>query len=183
MSTLKIATVLVFIASAAFSLSAAAAAGAVETPMLGKPISPTDLAPWDMSIGPDGAGLPSGKGSAREGKQVFIDKCAGCHGIAGEGQPADRLVGGQGTLAGDAPVKTVGSYWPYATTLFDFVRRAMPLNEPQSLTSDEVYAVSAFILNANGIIKPGEVMNAKSLPKVKMPNQGNFFIVYPGNLK
>jgi cytochrome c len=175
MSTLKLA-------AAALMLGTMPAL-AVETPMLGKPISAADLAHLDLSIGPDGAGLPPGKGSAREGKQVFIDKCAGCHGLEGQGQPADRLVGGQGTLAGDAPVKTVGSYWPYATTLFDFVRRAMPLNEPQTLTSDEIYAVSAFILSANGIIKPGEVMNAKSLPKVKMPNQGNFFIVYPGNLK
>ncbi|MBX7198130.1 MAG: cytochrome c [Rhodospirillaceae bacterium] len=157
--------------------------GATETPMLGKPISPADLAPWDLSIGPDGAGLPSGKGSAKEGKQVFADKCSYCHGSEGQGQPADRLVGGQGTLTSDAPVKTVGSYWPYATTLFDFVRRAMPLNEPQTLTSDEVYAVSAYILAANGIIKNSEVMNAKTLPKVKMPNRGNFFIVYPGNLK
>jgi cytochrome c len=175
MSTLKLAAILAFVASTA--------SAAVETPMLGKPISPADLAPWDMSIGPDGAGLPPGKGSAKEGKQIFIDKCAGCHGVEGEGQPADRLVGGQGTLTSATPVKTVGSYWPYSTTLFDFIRRAMPLNEPQTLTSDEIYAVSAFILNANGIIKPGEVMNAKTLPKVKMPNQGNFFIVYPGNLK
>ena len=175
MSTLKLAAAFVFIASAATA--------AVETPMLGKAISPADLAPWDLSVGPDGVGLPPGKGSAREGKQVFIDKCASCHGLEGQGQPADRLVGGQGTLASDAPVKTVGSYWPYATTLFDFVRRAMPLNEPQTLTSDEIYAVSAFVLASNGIIKPGDVMNAKTMPKVKMPNQGNFFIVYPGNLK
>lgn len=175
MSTLKLAAALVFVASAAVA--------AVETPMLGKPISPADLAPWDLSIGPDGAGLPPGKGSAREGKQVFIDKCAACHGLEGQGQPADRLVGGQGTLTSAAPVKTVGSYWPYATTLFDFVRRAMPLNEPQTLTNDEIYAVSAFVLAANGIIKQGAVMNAKTLPRVKMPNQGNFFIVYPGNLK
>ncbi len=178
MSTLKLAAALILAATAA-----TAASGAVETPMLGKPISLADLAPWDLSIGPDGVGLPAGKGSAREGKQVFIDKCAACHGLEGQGQPADRLVGGQGTLTSDAPVKTVGSYWPYPTTLFDFVRRAMPLNEPQTLTSDETYAVSAFILAANGIIKPGDVMNAKTLPKVKMPNQGNFFIVYPGNLK
>jgi cytochrome c len=159
------------------------AATAVETPMLGKPISPADLAPWDLSIAPDGVGLPPGKGTAKEGKQVFTDKCSYCHGAEGQGTPADRLVGGQGTLASDQPVRTVGSYWPYATTLFDFVRRAMPLNQPQSLTNDEIYAVSAYILAANGIIKPGEQMNAKTLPKVKMPNKGNFFIVYPGNLK
>lgn len=174
MSMLKLA--------AAFILVAGSAA-AVETPMLGKPISPADLAPWDLSIGPDGAGLPPGKGSAKEGKQVFTDKCSYCHGSEGQGTPADRLVGGQGTLTSDTPVRTVGSYWPYATTLFDFVRRAMPLNQPQSLTSDEVYAVSAYILAANGLVKPGDVMNAKTLPKVKMPNKGNFFIVYPGNLK
>ena len=174
MSTLKLAAAFVFIVSTAH---------AVETPMLGKPISPADLAPWDLSIGPDGAGLPPGKGTVVQGKKVFAEKCAYCHGAEGQGQPADRLVGGQGTLVSDAPVKTVGSYWPYATTLFDFVRRAMPLNQPQTLTSDEIYAVSAFILNANGIIRPGEVMTAKTLPKVKMPNQGNFFIVYPGNLK
>ncbi len=176
MSMLKIAAAFVLFSGTAY-------AAAVETPMLGKPISPADLAPWDLSIGPDGAGLPAGKGSAKEGKQVFAEKCAYCHGAEGQGTPADRLVGGQGTLASDTPVKTVGSFWPYATTLFDFVRRAMPLNQPQTLTSDETYAVSAYILAANGIIKPGEVMNAKTLPKVKMPNQGNFFIVYPGNLK
>lgn len=176
MSMLKLAVALTFVAGSAY-------AAAVETPMLGKPISPADLAPWDLNIAPDGIGLPPGKGSAKEGKQVFTDKCSYCHGAEGQGTPADRLVGGQGTLTTDAPVKTVGSYWPYATTLFDFVRRAMPLNQPQTLSNDEIYAVSAFILSANGIIKPGEVMNARSLPKVKMPNQGNFFIVYPGNLK
>lgn len=169
--------------TAALVLVAGTATAAVETPMLGKPISPADLAPWDINIGPDGAGLPPGKGSAKEGKQIFAEKCSYCHGTEGQGTPADRLVGGQGTLTTDAPVKTVGSYWPYATTLFDFVRRAMPLNQPQTLTNDEIYAVSAFILSANGIIKTRDVMNAKTLPKVKMPNQGNFFIVYPGNLK
>ena len=157
-------------------------AGAVETPMLGKAISPADLAPWDRSIGPDGAGLPPGKGTPAQGKQVFTEKCAYCHGVDGAGTPADKLVGGQGTLTSDAPVRTVGSYWPYATTLFDFVRRAMPLNAPQSLTDDEVYQVSAYILNMNGIIGPKDTLTAKTLPKVKMPNQGHFFIVYPGNL-
>lgn len=175
MSMLKLVMVMVF--------AATAASAATETPQLGRPISPADLAPWDRSISPDGAGLPPGKGSAREGKQLFTDKCSFCHGAEGQGQPADRLVGGQGTLTTDAPVKTVGSYWPYATTLFDYIRRAMPLNEPQSLTNDEVYSLAAFILSANGIIKPGDSLNAKTLPKVKMPNQGNFFIVYPGNLK
>ena len=156
-------------------------AQAAETPRLGKPITPADIAPWDLSVAPDGAGLPPGRGSAKQGKGVFVEKCSYCHGAEGQGDVADRLVGGQGTLATDKPVKTVGSYWPYATTLFDFIRRAMPLNEPETLTNDEVYAVSAYILAMNKIVPENTTMDAKSLPKVKMPNKGNFFIVYPGN--
>ena len=157
------------------------AAHGAETPKLGKPISPTDLAPWDLSVAPDGTGLPPGRGTAKQGKEIFFEKCSYCHGSEGQGDAADRLVGGQGTLATDKPMKTVGSYWPYATTLFDFIRRAMPLNEPQTLTNDQVYAVSAYILAMNKIIPEKTPMDAKSLPKVKMPNQGNFFIVYPKN--
>jgi mono/diheme cytochrome c family protein len=156
---------------------------AAETPMLGQPVTPADIKAWDISVGPDGAGLPPGKGSALQGKEIFTYKCAGCHGVDGGGTPADRLVGGQGTLASAAPVKTVGSYWPYATTLFDYIRRAMPLNDPESLSSDEIYSVAAYILNLNGIIGQKDTLNAATLPKVKMPNQVNFFTVYPGNLK
>jgi cytochrome c len=162
---------------------AAGSAQAADTPMLGKPIAPADLAPWDISIAPDGTNLPPGKGTPRQGRELFVEKCAGCHGLEGQGQPAERLVGGQGTLTTDAPVKTVGSYWPYATTLFDYIRRAMPLNEPQSLSNDQVYALAAYILSMNKIIGPGTTIDAKSLPKVKMPNRANFFTVYPGNLK
>ena len=154
-------------------------AHAVETPKLGKPITPADIAPWDLSIGPDGAGLPAGRGTAKQGKEIFFEKCSYCHGAEGQGDAADRLVGGQGTLTSDRPVKTVGSYWPYATTLFDYIRRAMPLNEPQTLTNDQVYAVAAYILAMNKVIPENAAMDAKSLPKVKMPNNGNFFIVYP----
>src|SRR5271154_4331549 len=112
---------------AAGALLALCSAAAAESPNLGKPISPEDLASWDISIGPDGAGLPPGSGTPKQGEEVFNTKCQGCHGAKGAGRPNDRLVGGQGTLAGDKPaVKTVGSYWPYATTLFDYVRRAMP---------------------------------------------------------
>ncbi len=101
-----------------------------ESPNLGKPIAPEDLATWDISIGPDGAGLPPGSGTAKQGEAVFTAKCQACHGEKGAGRPNDRLVGGQGSLGGDKPaIKTVGSYWPYATTLFDYVRRAMPYNE------------------------------------------------------
>jgi len=148
---------------------------AQQSPNLGKPISPEDLVSWDISIGPDGTGLPPGSGTVQQGEAVFAAKCQACHGAKGAGQPNDRLVGGQGSLPGDKPpVKTVGSYWPYATTLFDYIRRAMPLNESKALTSDEVYGVVAYLLNLNGIIAEGETMNAQSLPKVAMPNREGF---------
>ena len=155
---------------------------AADNPHFGVPASPKDIAAWDISIGPDGSNLPPGKGTVAAGAKLFQERCAACHGEKGEGKPSDRLVGGIGSLTGEQPVRTVGSYWPYATTLFDYVRRAMPLTEPQSLTNDEVYALSAFILNLNGIIRPKDVMNAKTLPKVKMPNHDAFFIVYPGKV-
>ncbi|MBI3512639.1 MAG: cytochrome c [Proteobacteria bacterium] len=159
-------------------------AHAADTPNLGQPISPHEFAAWDISVAPDGAGLPAGSGTAKQGAPVYAEKCAACHGEKGAGQPNDRLVGGIGTLAGDqAPVRTVGSFWPYATTLFDYVRRAMPWQQPQSLSDSEVYAVAAYILNLNGIIGDADVLDATTLPKVKMPNRDNFFIVYPGNLK
>jgi cytochrome c len=146
-----------------------------QSPNLGKPISPEDLASWDISIGPDGAGLPPGSGTVEQGAAVFAAKCQACHGDKGAGQPNDRLVGGQGTLAGDRPaVKTVGSYWPYATTLFDYIRRAMPLIRSKSLTNDEVYAAVAYLLNLNGVVPDNAVMDAQSLPKVTMPNRDGF---------
>lgn len=145
-----------------------------EGPNLGRVATPDEIAAWDISIGPDGVGLPAGSGSPRQGETVFAARCAACHGQNGGGKPNDRLVGGLGTLAGDNPVKTVGSYWPYATTIFDYVRRAMPLNESKSLTNDEVYAVVAYLLLQNRIIGEGDVMDAQSLPKVPMPNRGGF---------
>jgi cytochrome c len=146
-----------------------------QAPQFGQSIAPADIAPWDISIGPDGAGLPPGWGTAAQGEAVYIAKCQACHGEKAGGRPNDALVGGMGTLAPDkAPVKTVGSYWPYATTLFDYVRRAMPFQESQSLTSDEVYAVSAYILQLNEIIGKDDVLDAQTLPKVKMPNRDGF---------
>jgi S-disulfanyl-L-cysteine oxidoreductase SoxD len=146
-----------------------------QAPQLGQPIAPADIAPWDISIGPDGAGLPPGRGTAAEGEAVYAAKCQACHGEKGAGRPNDALVGGIGSLAPDkAPVKTVGSYWPYAATLFDYIRRAMPFQESQSLTSDEIYAVSAYILNLNGIVATNDVLDAQSLPKVRMPNRDGF---------
>jgi mono/diheme cytochrome c family protein len=161
--------------AAAAALVALCGAAAAQSPNLGKAISPDDLATWDISIGPDGAGLPPGSGTPQQGEAVFTMKCQACHNAKGAGQPNDRLVGGQGTLAGDKPaVKTVGSYWPYATTLFDYIRRAMPFPQSKSLSNDEVYAVAAYILNLNGVIGENETLDAKTLPQVKMPNRDGF---------
>ena len=146
-----------------------------ESPNLGKPISPEDLAPWDVSISPDGAGLPAGSGTAHQGEQVYAAKCLACHGEKGAGKPNDQLVGGKGSLEpGQTPVKTVGSFWPYATTMFDYVRRAMPLTEPKSLKDDEVYAVVAYVLWLNGVIGENDTLDAKTLPAVRMPNRDGF---------
>ena len=161
----------------------ASARSEVETPNLGREATAAQIAGWDISVGPDGVGLPPGKGKAATGAAVYEQKCQTCHGAKGAGQPNDRLVGGQGTLASKTPVRTIGSYWPYATTVFDYVRRSMPYIQPQSLTSDEVYAVTAYLLSLNGIIGEGDEMNAQTLPKVKMPNQANFIIVYPSRAK
>jgi cytochrome c len=125
-------------------------------------------------VGPQGKELPPGRGTAREGASIYAQKCAACHGATGTEGPADRLVGGQGTLAGDRPVRTVGSYWPYATTVWDYINRAMPVNNPGSLTPNEVYALTAFILSRNGIVQETEVMDRESLPKVRMPNRDGF---------
>jgi len=152
-----------------------------QSPNLGKPISVEDVCSRDISIGPDGAGLPPGSGTVKQGEAVFATKCQACHGEKGAGTPNDRLVGGQGSLPGEKPpVKTIGSYWPYATTLFDYIRRAMPFNESKSLTNDEVYGVVAYLLNLNGVILESETMNAQSLPKVTMPNREGFVVFTRG---
>jgi len=165
----------IFVASPALLLILASPVFAQQSPNLGKPISPEDLASWDISIGPDGVGLPPGSGTVKQGEAVFVAKCQACHGEKGAGTPNDRLVGGQGSLPGERPpVKTIGSYWPFATTLFDYIRRAMPFNESKSLTNDELYGVVAYLLNLNGVIQESETMNAQSLPKVAMPNRDGF---------
>jgi cytochrome c len=152
---------------------------AQETPNLGRPATPAEVAGWDISIPPDGTGLPPGSGTPEQGAVVYIQKCQACHGEKGVGQPNDRLVGGQGTLASASPVRTIGSYWPYATTVFDYIRRAMPYTQSQSLTNDEVYAVTAYLLHLNGIIGAQAVMNAQTLPQVQMTNRENFILAYP----
>ncbi len=141
---------------------------------IGRPADAQVLAAWDIDVRADDRGLPEGHGSVAEGQALFGARCAACHGERGEGGSADALVGGQGSLATAKPVRTVGSYWPYATTLFDYIRRAMPYDAPQSLRAAETYALSAYILNLNGILPPEAVLDAASLPKVAMPNRDGF---------
>jgi mono/diheme cytochrome c family protein len=141
---------------------------------IGRTATPAEIAGWNIDIGPDGSGLPQGSGTVSQGRDVFAQQCAACHGDKGQGSVGDRLVGGQGTLATSNPVRTVGSYWPYATTLFDYIRRAMPQNAPESLSKDEVYAVSAYILNLNDILPADATLDARSLPSIKMPNRKMF---------
>ncbi|HEY8065001.1 MAG TPA: cytochrome c [Methylosinus sp.] len=162
-------------------LSLVGAEAQAEGPGLGRAASASEIALFDISIGPDGAGLPPGAGAARQGRLVYEARCIGCHGEKGEGKPNDRLVGGFGTLKdGQAAVKTIGSYWPYATTVFDYVRRAMPFDAPKSLTDDEVYAVTAYLLHINGLIGEDAVVNAQALPRIEMPNRGGFTLYTPG---
>lgn len=145
---------------------------------VGRNAAPEEIAKY-FSIPPSGEGLPPGSGTGKQGAEIFANNCAACHGDKLEGNPAagvggDRLLGGRGSLATKTPVKTVESYWPYATTLFDYIKRAMPFSSPGSLTNDEVYSVVAYILSEGKIIKPTDVMNAQSLPKVAMPNRDGF---------
>ena len=162
---------LAFAVALAFVTNAAVAA---DGPGLGKPISEADLALWDMSIGPDGRGLPPGSGTAAQGSVIYAQKCEACHGKDGEG-------GRNATLA-NAPGKserTMALYVPNATTIFDFTRRAMPWPQPKSLTNDETYALTAYILARNKVIGENEMMNAETLPKVAMPNRNGFISRYP----
>ncbi len=142
---------------------------------LGRVPTPEELQARDISVFPTGAGLPPGEGSVKEGRNIYVAQCASCHGEHGEGhQQNPRIAGGLGTLKSDAPLITVGSYWPYSTTVWDYINRAMPYQEPGSLTPREVYSVTAYVLYLNGIVSENEVLNAKSLPKVKMPNRDGF---------
>ena len=176
-------TVLYF--SAALCLVAGAALAAqVAPPKLGRAATPDELTHAEISIPPDGKGLPAGSGTVAQGEQVYAQKCVVCHGAGGAGTPSgDRLVGGIGTLNTANPIKTVSSYWPYATTLFDYIRRAMPVTNPQSLSNDEAYAVVAYILSIDNIVPKDATMDAQSLPKVQMPNRAGFVNWEPRLLK
>jgi cytochrome c len=141
---------------------------------LGRAASEKEIAGWNIDIAPDGSGLPRGSGSVKQGAQVYASSCVAGHGAKGEGTVADRLAGGIGSLNTEKPVKTVGSFWPYATTLYDYINRAMPYTAPQSLTPDQVYAVTAYVLYLNGIVAADATLDAASLPKVRMPNRDGF---------
>lgn len=166
----------------ALPLSGTAMAQMPDYGNVGKIASPDEIHAWDISIGPEGKELPPGSGTAKEGAAIYAQQCAACHGPTGaEGEPrqkgrrtAPRLVGGKGTLASADPVRTIGSFWPFATTVWDYIDRAMPMFKEGSLSPDQVYALTAFLLFRNGIIQEDTVMDAKSLPKVKMPNRDGF---------
>src|SRR4030081_1144819 len=165
-------------AFAVFALAYATPAQAQSPYGIGRSATPAEIAGWNIDVDSEGHNLPPGSGTVSRGHEVFDQQCAACHGARGEGAIGDRLVGGQGTLAKPKPGRTVGSYWPYAPTLFDYIRRAMPQNAPQSLSNDDVYAVSAYILNLNGLLPADATLDAKTLAAIKMPNR-NMFVVDP----
>ena len=164
---------------AACGLLALVTAGAAEGPDLGTPISEADIAAWDITVFPSGANLPRGSGTAAEGAPIYAEKCALCHGASGEGGLAARLVGGEPLTTGIDVGKTIANFWANATTLFDFTRRQMPWQQPRTLSDDEVYALTAYILALNGIIDEDDEMNARTLPAVKMPNRDGFIARFP----
>jgi S-disulfanyl-L-cysteine oxidoreductase SoxD len=163
--------------SAVIAVSCVDLATAQQKLGLGREVTAAEIKGWDIAVRPDGHGLPAGKGTAAKGEEIFQAQCASCHGEFGEGK--DRwpvLAGGHGTLKHDRPEKTIGSYWPYASTIFDYVKRAMPFGNAQSLSDDEVYAVTAYLLQLNDVIKDSNFeLNAKSIQAVKMPNAGGFY--------
>ena len=141
---------------------------------IGQALNANTLSGWDIDIDPSGKGLPSGSGDSLKGAEIYSQKCQACHGENGSGGAANKLTGGTGSLTTSAPLKSIGSFWPYATTLFDYIRRAMPLNAPQSLRDDEVYALTAYLLNLNGVIEKTMSIDSINLPKIKMPNAEGF---------
>jgi cytochrome c len=158
------------------SLGLAAAAEPPPPLPFGRLATPAEIAAADIDVRADGAGLPAGHGSVTDGAALFASGCAACHGEQGQ-KPiagAPLLMGGLGSLATPKPLQTAGSYWPYATTLFDYIRRAMPFQAPGSLTNDQVYALTAYILRLNGIVPDDTVLDAATLPKVRMPNRDGF---------
>jgi len=158
------------------ALAAMPVSGEVGGYGIGKPATPAEIAGWDIDIRPDGVGLPPGSGSVEDGEMLYEEKCASCHGSFGEGVGRyPKLAGGEGTLTDDRPDRTVGSYWPYASTLWDYIHRAMPFPQPQSLSDDEVYAITAYVLNLNDIVDDDFVLTQDNLASIEMPNRDGFY--------
>ena len=172
---LPVAAFAALAAAVALTGSLALAAGPANL-SLGREATPAEIAGWNIDVFPDGKGLPPGKGTVAKGERVYQAQCLACHGAKLEGGIGPALVGGQGSLATEKPMKTVGSYWPYASTLFDYVRRAMPFQAPQSLSNEDVYSVSGYILHVNGLMAANASVDAKSLVAVKMPNRDGFYV-------
>ena len=150
-------------------------------PNLGTPVTHGELAAWDIHILPDGTGLPKGSGTSAQGAPIYAQKCAHCHGEQAKGGVNAALVGAPPIKSIDA-TKTIANFWPYSTTIFDFIRRSMPWQQPRSLTDDEVYALTAYMLSLNKIVGENDVMNAQTLPKVRMPNRDGFIVRFPERL-
>ena len=148
--------------------------GQLPTYGVGRPPTAEEVKAWDLTIPPDGQDLPPGSGTAALGRSIYAERCAACHGEKGEDPKYSRLAGGRGTLTTDKPLLTIGSFWQYAPTLWSYIRRAQPFDDPGSLTPDQAYAVTAYLLHLNGIIGEQDVMNAQTLPLVKMPNRDGF---------
>ena len=162
-----------------------AGAALAESPKLGRPVSEADIAQWDIAVLPNGDGLPAGHGTSVQGAKIFAEKCAMCHGDQGNGGVAPfypSLVGGPPLTDGIETRKTISNYYAYATTIFDYIRRAMPFNAPRTLSADQTYALTAYILSRNKLIGENDVMDAKTLPQVKMPNRDNFIFPYPDRI-
>ena len=173
------------IAAATLALACSAGAALAQSPGLGKPLTDADIKQWDIAILPDGTNLPPGNGTPAQGAKIFAEKCSACHGNAAKGGVAPfypALVGGQPLTSGIDTVKTIANYYAYPTTIFDYTRRAMPYNIPRSLTDNEVYALTAYILSLNSLLGENETMDATTLPNVKMPNRDNFIMPYPDRL-
>jgi S-disulfanyl-L-cysteine oxidoreductase SoxD len=179
MSTRDAATAL------ALALSLGSLPALAQSPNLGKPITESDIKNWDISVLPDGTNLPPGSGTPTEGAKIYAEKCVACHaeGGKGGGSPgAGPLVGGPPLTNGIDTLKTIANYYAYPTTIFDWVKRAMPYTAPRSLSDDEVYALTAYILSLNKLIGESDTMDAKTLPQVKMPNRDNFIMPYPDRI-
>jgi len=167
------------LAGAAAALLLAAGAASADGPNLGTRLNPTELAAWDLSVLPDGGNLPPGSGTPAQGARIFAQKCVACHGEMGKGGISAALVGGGPLTTISGGQKTIANFWPYPTTVFDIIRRAMPWQQPKSLTNDEVYALTAYIFALNKLIGEDATMNAETLPAVRMPNRDGFIVRFP----